>query len=96
LGGRQELIDAYNLYYSTVINKLQKHILKAYHKILNINGINIKLDFIKAEPLPFTLSEQALLQVATQNEVRDMIGLKPINNNPAPAPVAPAPTQPTA
>ena len=94
LGGRQELLDAYDLYYSTVINKLQKHILKTYHKILAINGIDAKLDFIKSEPLPFVLSENALLQVATQNEIRDMIGLKPIDNNPAPA--APAPTQPTA
>ena len=84
LGGRAELVDAYDLYYATVINKLQKHILKSYHKILTINGTSAKLDFIKAEPLPFNLTEQALLQVATPNEVRDMVGLEPIEpqNNP--------------
>ena len=89
LGGRAELVDAYDLYYATVINKLQKHILKSYHKILVINGTSAKLDFIKAEPLPFNLTEQALLQVATPNEVRDMVGLEPVEpqNNP---------TQPTA
>ena len=89
LGGRAELVDAYDLYYATVINKLQKHILKSYHKILTINGTSAKLDFIKAEPLPFNLTEQALLQVATPNEVRDMVGLEPVEpqNNP---------TQPTA
>jgi hypothetical protein len=78
------LVDAYDLYYATVINKLQKHILKSYHKILTINGTSAKLDFIKAEPLPFNLTEQALLQVATPNEVRDMVGLEPIEpeNNP--------------
>ena len=89
LGGRAELVDAYDLYYATVINKLQKHILKSYHKILTINGTSAKLDFIKAEPLPFALTENALLQVATPNEVRDMVGLEiiePQNN----------PTQPTA
>ena len=49
-----------------------------------INGSGAKLDFIKAEPLPFTVSEQALLQVADRNEVRDMVGLEPIEpqNNP--------------
>jgi hypothetical protein len=85
LGGRSELMEAYDLYYSTVINKLQKHILKAYHKILTINGTSAKLDFIKAEPLPFTVSEQALLQVADRNEIRDMVGLEVVqeNNNPA-------------
>lgn len=84
LGGRAELVDAYDLYYATVINKLQKHILKSYHKILTINGTSAKLDFIKAEPLPFNLTENALLQVATPNEVRDMVGLEPIEpeNNP--------------
>jgi hypothetical protein len=84
LGGRSELVDAYDLYYATVINKLQKHILKSYHKILTINGTSAKLDFIKAEPLPFALTENALLQVATSNEVRDMVGLEPVEpqNNP--------------
>lgn len=85
LGGRSEIIEAYDLYYATVINKLQKHILKAYHKILTINGTSAKLDFIKAEPIPFTLTEQALLQVADKNEIRDMVGLEVVqeNNNPA-------------
>ena len=84
LGGRSELVDAYDLYYATVINKLQKHVLKSYHKILTINGTSAQLDFIKAEPLPFNLTEQSLLQVATPNEVRDMVGLEPIEtqNNP--------------
>jgi hypothetical protein len=84
LGGRSELMDAYDLYYATVINKIQKHVLKTYDKILMINGSGAKLDFIKAEPLPFTVSEQALLQVADRNEVRDMVGLEPIEpqNNP--------------
>jgi hypothetical protein len=84
LGGRSELVDAYDLYYATVINKLQKHVLKSYHKILTINGTSAQLDFIKAEPLPFNLTEQSLLQVATKNEVRDMVGLEPveIQNNP--------------
>jgi len=83
LGGRSELVDAYDLYYATVINKLQKHIIKAYQKVLNINGSVAKLDFIKAEPLPFSLTENSLLQVATTNEVRDLVGLEPIqpNNN---------------
>lgn len=86
LGGRSELVDAYDLYYATVINKLQKHILKSYHKILTINGTSAQLDFIKAEPLPFTVSETALLQVADRNEIRDMVGLEVVqeeNNNPA-------------
>jgi hypothetical protein len=86
LGGRSELMDAYDLYYATVINKLQKHILKTYHKILTINGTSAQLDFIKAEPLPFTVSETALLQVADRNEIRDMVGLEVVqeeNNNPA-------------
>ena len=78
LGGRSELMDAYDLYYATVINKLQKMIAKTYNKISAINGANAKFDFIKPEPLPFTLTESALLQVATQNEVRDMLGLPPI------------------
>jgi hypothetical protein len=43
-----------------------------------INGASVKFDFIKPQPLPFTLSESALLQVATQNEVREMLGLKPL------------------
>lgn len=88
LGGRSELVDAYDLYYATVINKLQKHILKAYHKILTINGTSAQLDFIKAQPLPFSLTENALLQVADKNEVRDMVGLEPIEDNNPEQPIA--------
>ena len=66
LGGRSELMDAYDLYYATVINKLQKLVLKSFNKIMMINGAKVRFEFVKPEPLPFTLSESALLQVATK------------------------------
>jgi hypothetical protein len=77
LGSKDELIDAYDLYYETVISKLCKMVTKTYDKILAINEIPTTVAFEKAQPVPFSLSEQALLTVLSVNEVRDMLGMGP-------------------
>jgi hypothetical protein len=77
LGSKDELLDAYDLYYETVISKLCKMVTKTYDKILAINEIPTTVVFEKAQPVPFSLSEQALLTVLSVNEVRDMLGMGP-------------------
>mgnify|MGYP000896799297 CR=1 FL=1 len=50
------------------------------NKILRINEIPITVSFEKAQPLPFSVSEQTLLQIADKNEIRSLLGMKPIND----------------
>ena len=80
LGSKDELLDAFNLYYESVISKLVKTVTSTYNKILRINEIPITVSFEKAQPLPFSVSEQTLLQIADKNEIRSLLGMKPIND----------------
>lgn len=77
LGSKDELLDAYALYYETVISKICKMVTKTYDKILAINEIPTKVVFEKAQPVPFALSEQGLLAILSVNEIRDMLGVGP-------------------
>ena len=78
LGSKDELLDAFNLYYESVISKLVKLVSSSYNKILRINQIPVTVTFEKAQPLPFSVTEQTLLQIADKNEIRDMLGMSPI------------------
>lgn len=81
LGSKDELLDAFNLYYESVITKLTKLVTKTYDQILRINEIPVPVAFEKAQPIPFTVSEQTLLAIADVNEVRAMLGMVPINKD---------------
>jgi len=78
LGSKDELIDAFNLYYESVISKLVKMLSSTYNQILRINEIPVTVTFEKAQPLPFSVSEQTLLAIADKNEIRAMLGMEPI------------------
>ena len=77
LGSKDELIDAYDLYYETVISKLCKMVTKTYNKIMVINEIPTTVKFEKSQPVPFSVSEQTLVQIATVDEIRAMLGMGP-------------------
>ena len=77
LGSKDELIDAYDLYYETVISKLCKMVSKTYNKIMVINEIPTTVKFEKSQPVPFSVSEQTLVQIATVDEIRAMLGMGP-------------------
>ena len=75
-----EMNAAFEIYLNTVIVPYQKHILKTLSKIFDINGINIPLSFVQAKPITTKFTIEDMKEVMTQDEIREELGLKPLND----------------
>jgi len=75
-----EMNAAFEIYLNTVVVPYQKHILKTLSKIFDINGINIPLSFVQAKPITSKFTIDDMKEVMTQDEIREELGLKPLND----------------
>lgn len=75
LGGNSELITAFELFKNGYVAAKQKMILKTWNYLFELNGWGTPLRIQDIEPISFQLSETALLQVATRDELRQMVNL---------------------
>ena len=78
LGGRNELLEAFDLYLNTVIKPYQKVLMKAINKILSVNGITLKIDVRQTSPISTRFDLDTLKDVMTQDEIREELGLEPL------------------
>lgn len=75
LGGRNEMATAFQLFQNTYITPKQD----AIEVILNeLVGLKDKLTFIPIEPVMPEFSEQTLATILTKDEMREIIGRKPL------------------
>ena len=75
LGGRNEMATAFQLFQNTYITPKQN----AIEVILNeLVGLKNKLTFIPIEPVMPEFSEQTLATILTKDEMREIIGRKPL------------------
>jgi len=75
LGGRTEMVDAYKLFDLNEIKPDQQHFEELFNYFAAING---SIDAYEIETLDVpepTLSEAALIQAATNDELREILGL---------------------
>ena len=93
LGGTEIIQDSWQLYHNRVINPYKDEILSTINKIMNINGMK-QLTINTSSPVSFNFSEAILLQILTQDEMREMIGYDPIVQQEAPIQPIAAPIQP--
>jgi hypothetical protein len=77
LGGRSELVEAYELFKAVYINDRVQIIERIFNYLLSFNGIGV-LEIEGTEPITERLTEQSLLQIMTKNELREKAGLPPI------------------
>lgn len=77
LGGANELDTAYNIYYKTIIEPIQSNVLETINRIMNINGMQ-ELQVIPADVISFSWSEAILKEIMSVNELREKVGLEPI------------------
>ena len=75
LGGRNELLDAYELYDNTVISPFQDVIMKCIRYILDINDINLPVNIQKSAPMSNKFGADVLKEVMTRDELREELGL---------------------
>jgi hypothetical protein len=77
LGGRNELVEAYELFKATYVNDRVRKVERMINYLGSFNGVE-GMELIPVEPITERLSEQALLQIMTQNELREKAGLQPL------------------
>lgn len=77
LSNASEMLNAFQLYNSTVINPLKEVLLGTLDKICAINGLQ-DLEIATAAPIEFSFSENIMAQILSHNELREKIGYEPV------------------
>lgn len=89
LGGTEIISDSWELYHNRVINPFKNEVLYSINKIMGINKLK-ELTINTSSPVSFNFSEQTLMQILTKDEMREIIGYDPIQQEIVPeTPVAP-------
>ena len=81
LGGRNELLQAYELYMNSVVKPFQNQLLKTFKKLLAINGVTIPLSIKDVKPLNSMFDAETLKEVLTQDEIREELGYAPLEKD---------------
>jgi DNA-binding MarR family transcriptional regulator len=75
LGGRTEMVDAYKLFDLNEIKPDQQHFEELFNYFAAINGARDAYEIETLDVPEPTLSEAALIQAATNDELREILGL---------------------
>jgi hypothetical protein len=73
-----ELLNASNFYLNTVIMPFQGQILKVLHKIFQVNNMDMPVQFVQLKPITIQFDSKTIREVMTQDEIREEIGLPPL------------------
>lgn len=76
-----ELNTASNYYLNTVCMPYQQHIIKTLRKIFKVNGMDMPVRFEQLKPITTRFTNQDLMAVMTQDEIREELGLAPLSEN---------------
>ena len=82
LGGRQELVEAYELFKATYVNDRVRKVERMINYLGSFNGVE-GMELIPVEPITERLSEQTLLTIMTPEELREKAGLPALEKQPA-------------
>ena len=74
-----ELNSASNFYINTVVKPFQDQIIKELRKIFDVNDMNLPVHFKQVKPITSRFTNQDLASVMTQNEIREELGLPPLD-----------------
>jgi hypothetical protein len=74
-----ELNSAANFYLNTVVKPFQEHIIKVLRKIFTVNNMDMPVRFEQLKPITTRFTNQDLAGVMTQDEIREELGLPPLN-----------------
>ena len=74
-----ELNSAANFYLNSVVKPYQDHIVKELRKIFKVNNMDMPVNFVQLKPITTRFTNQDLMAVMTQDEIREELGLEPLN-----------------
>ena len=74
-----ELNAAANFYLNTVVKPYQDHIVKELRKIFKVNDMDMPVNFVQLKPITLEFTSEDLKAVMTETEIRDELGLAPLD-----------------
>lgn len=80
LGGRTEMIEAFELMQNTYTANRQRLVKKFWNDALYFKDVDAKLEIVPTKPIQEKLTVQELLPYLTQDEIRESAGYEPLNN----------------
>ena len=76
-----EINSAANFYLNTVVKPFQDHIVKELRKIFQVNNMDMPVNFVQLKPITTRFTNQDLMAVMTQDEIREELGLPPLDED---------------
>ena len=74
-----ELNSAGNFYLNTVVKPFQDQIVKQLRKIFQVNQMDMPVNFVQLKPITLEFTSEDLKAVMTEAEIRDELGLEPLD-----------------
>ena len=87
LGGRTEIRDAYEIFNNTYVRSRQASLELVFTKLMQLSGLNVEAKIKPVQPLGFEFSEAIMAANMTQDEIREKMGLPPLQQVQPVAPV---------
>ena len=73
-----ELNSAANFYLNSVVKPYQQQIIKTLRKIFTVNNMDMPVRFEQLKPITTRFTNQDLMAVMTQDEIREELGVAPL------------------
>ena len=80
---RTQLIDSFELFQNTYVNNRQQFIERVFNELAALQGFEQRLFIKDTEPISVQFSESTVVSVMTNNEIREKIGLEPLEEEEA-------------
>jgi hypothetical protein len=94
LGTRTEMRDGYEIFKNTYANDKQKFLEGVFNELATLRGATSEITIVPIEPISYEFSEATIAANMTQDEIREKMGLPPLNQPTAnPTAVTPEPSQ---
>ena len=76
---RTQLIDSFELFQNTYVNNRQQFIERVFNELAALQGLDGCLYIKDTEPISVQFSEATVVSVMTNDEIREKIGLEPLD-----------------
>lgn len=79
LGSRTEMRDGYEIFKNTYANDKQQFLESVFNQLATLRGATSEITIVPIEPISYEFSEATIAANMTQDEIREKMGLPPLN-----------------
>ena len=79
LGSRTEMRDGYEIFKNTYANDKQQFLESVFNELATLRGATSEITIVPIEPISYEFSEATIAANMTQDEIREKMGLPPLN-----------------